>query len=74
MDPHIPGPIIRSIFIGSGSEALIKFILYKETECSVCVDLRSSVIQITCGFFVPLFFSYTGAAITAKASNLRLVI
>lgn len=45
--------------------------IFQETECPVCVDVRSSVIQFTAGFIFPLFFSYTGAAIAATANNAR---
>ncbi|XP_023333216.1 uncharacterized protein LOC111704994 [Eurytemora carolleeae] len=65
--------VLPGIMAGVGHKILITDdILIQETECPVCVDVRSSVIQFTAGFIFPLFFSYTGAAIAATANNARI--
>jgi len=48
-------------------------ILLNETECAVCVDIRSAALQVSTGLALPLFFSYTGNAVSAAQYNLKIV-
>jgi len=46
-------------------------IILQETDCSVCVDLRSSAIQWTVGLAIPAAFSFVGSCIIASSLSLR---
>jgi len=52
-------------------EYITNDIILQETDCTVCVDIRSSVIQWCLGFAVPAAFSFFGSCIVASSLDLR---
>jgi hypothetical protein len=48
-------------------------IVLQETDCSVCVDIRSAVGQFTAGIFLPFMLAYAGGIASAINYNLRIV-
>eukprot|EP00088_Acartia_fossae_P003734 TRINITY_DN1159_c0_g1_i12.p1 TRINITY_DN1159_c0_g1~~TRINITY_DN1159_c0_g1_i12.p1 ORF type:complete len:227 (-),score=28.18 TRINITY_DN1159_c0_g1_i12:127-807(-) len=47
-------------------------IVLHETDCSVCVDIRSQAIQISLGVVYPTVMTYLGAIATANLAQLRI--
>lgn len=48
-------------------------IVLQETECSVCVDIRSAALQVSTAMIIPSMMSFGGAIMSAARHNLRIV-
>jgi len=69
----VPSVLIPAVISGFLHEFRVKDdILLQETECSVCVDMRSSLIQLAGGSVMSTIIPYGGAVLTAQNFNLRI--
>jgi len=48
-------------------------IVLQESDCSVCVDVRSAAIQVSSSLILPSILTYGSAIMHASRNNLRLV-
>lgn len=71
---YFPGMISGGVLAYSAHKLFVRDdIVLQETDCSVCVDLRSAAIQVSSGLFLPSILTYGSAIMHASRNNLRLV-